>query len=129
VWLVTQSGNLRLTAHLAFLSPQSWKIVHVAPESRDVHREMLAALDQLVRDAQEEGSIRGDVGPGDLLNLVSLVLGTRPPASDPTGQLWAERSLRLVLDGLRANRGSILPGVPVTMQDLHLRIEQRGGDT
>lgn len=118
VRLVTGSENLRLTVQLAFPSPHSWGSVHVAPESSEVHVEMMATLEQLVRDAQTEGSVRTDIGAGDALQLVSLILGTSPADSDPTEQVWAERWLWLALDGLRANSGSPLPGSPVTVQHL-----------
>lgn len=129
VRLVTRSDSLRLTVHLAFLSLESWEAVHAAPESRDVHRAMMTALDQVIRDAQREGSVRADIVSGDALSLVSLVIGARPPTSDPVGRAAAERSLWLVLDGLRAApRAPLpLPGAPVTMRDLDQRIEQ-GGD-
>ncbi|WP_221329179.1 TetR/AcrR family transcriptional regulator [Actinoplanes sp. L3-i22] len=118
VRLLTGSENLLLTIHLAFLSPQVWTPVHAAPESRDVHREMMGALDALVRDAQREGAIRADVGSGDVLSLVSLVLGSPLAAADPAGRVRAQRWLRLVLDGLRADPGSTLPGSAVTLGDL-----------
>lgn len=120
VKLLTGSENLLLTVHLAFLSPQAWTAVHVAPESRDIHREMMTALDRLVLDARGEGSIRADVGPGDVLSLVSLVLGAPSEAADADGRVRAQRWLGLVLDGLRASPGSRLPGTPVTLGDLGL---------
>ncbi|ROO87436.1 TetR family transcriptional regulator [Actinocorallia herbida] len=116
--LVTRSEDLRVTWHLAFPSGRAWTMVHAAPESRDVHRDMMAALDELVRDAQAEGSIRADVGPGDVLILVSIVLGTHLASSDPAGQVRSERSLLLALDGLRAVPGSVLPGAPVSTEEL-----------
>jgi len=123
VRFLTGSENLLLTVHLAFLSPQAWTPVHAAPESRDVHREMMTALDRLVRDAQREGSMREDIGPGDALSLVSLVLGALPAAADPAGHVRTQRWLWLVLDGLRANPGgSPLPGAPVTLGDLDVHI-------
>lgn len=128
VRLVTGSENLRLTVHLGFPSPHSWKAVHVASESRGLHARLMATLEQLVCDAQAEGAVRSDIGPGDALNLVSIVLGTRPPDSDPVGQEWSARSLRLVLDGLRATHSSPLPGAKVTVEDLNSRIEHYGED-
>ncbi|GAA2592545.1 TetR/AcrR family transcriptional regulator [Winogradskya consettensis] len=116
--LATTSENLVLTVHLAFPSPQVWTPVHAAEESRDVYREMMTALDRLVRDAQREGSLRADVGSGDVLGLVSFVLERLPPVSDPAGRLRAQRSLWLVLDGLGARPGSRLPGSPVSLAEL-----------
>jgi AcrR family transcriptional regulator len=70
VRLVMRSDELRLAVHLAFQSPQVWKTVHHAPESRDVHREMIAVLDRLVEAARNEGSIRADIGSGDAMSIV-----------------------------------------------------------
>ncbi|MFF0813959.1 TetR/AcrR family transcriptional regulator [Rhodococcus sp. NPDC003318] len=128
VRLATQSENLRLTVHLAFLSLQSWRDVHAAPESEGVHREMMSALEALVQDAQEEGSIRRDIGAGDALYLISVVLGNRSPGTDTMRGMSTERSLRLVLDGLRAEPSGALPGEPVTVQELNTRMKQ-GADT
>lgn len=124
VRLATQSESLRLTVYLAFLSLQSWRDVHAAPECEGVHREMMSALEDLVHAAQEEGSMRCDIGAGDALNLISLLLGTRSPGSDMPTQMWTERSLRVVLDGLCAKPSGVLPGEPVTVQDLNSRMEQ-----
>ncbi|GAA2706006.1 TetR/AcrR family transcriptional regulator [Actinoplanes palleronii] len=122
VRLLTGSENLLLTISLAFLSPQAWTAVHAAPESRDVHREMMTALDRLVSDAQREGAIRADVGAGDVLSLVSLVLGSQPSAAGSAERVRHQRWLWLVLDGLRARPGSPLPGTAVTLGDLNLDV-------
>ncbi|MFT4262590.1 MAG: TetR/AcrR family transcriptional regulator [Nocardioides sp.] len=126
VRIITESESLRLTVHLAFLSPLSWTAVHGATLSRGAHEELMAVLDHLVRDAQAEGSIRSDIGSGDALSLLSLILGARPPDSDPVGQLRTQRSLWLVLDGLRATPGSPLPGEPVSVGDLSIGAARTG---
>lgn len=122
VRLLGGSENLLLAVHLAFLNPQDWTQVHAAPESRDVYREMMTALDALMAEAQREGSMRADVGAGDALSLVSLVLGRLPPADDPDGRVRVRRWLGLVLDGLRAAPGSPLPGGAVALGDLGIQI-------
>ena len=119
--LITHSQSLRLTVRISFLGRPSWYSVHAAPESRDLHTEMMAALDELIRSAQAEGSVRDDIGSGDALALLSLVLGTRPAASDPAGQMMSDRAALLVLDGLRPHSGTALPGTPLHAQNLQVR--------
>ncbi|MEV6345914.1 helix-turn-helix domain-containing protein [Actinoplanes sp. NPDC051851] len=97
--LLSGSENLRLTVHLAFLSPHTWTRVHSASESREIHDEMMAALETLVNDARREGSIRADVGTEEVLGLVSWVLAAPASAAESV-----PRWLELVLDGLRAHR-------------------------
>ncbi len=105
--MITGSENLRLTLRLASTSSpagpstQAWLAVHAAPESRDVHAEMMAGLEDLVSRAQADGSVRDDIEPAEILSLVSLVMGTRPSDRDPVGQARSDRAVMLVLDGLR----------------------------
>jgi AcrR family transcriptional regulator len=121
--LITHSQSLRLTVRISFLGRPSWYSVHAAPESRDLHTEMMTALDALIGRAQADGSVRADIGSGDALALLSLVLGTRPSDSDPAGQTMSDRAALLVLDGLRPNSGTTLPGAPVRMADLQIKLD------
>ncbi|WP_367322494.1 TetR/AcrR family transcriptional regulator [Streptomyces sp. HUAS ZL42] len=79
-------------------------------------------LEQIVEDvmarAKATGQLRPDVGVGDLMIVVAQL--SRPPAG--TGCLvndrFVHRHLQMFLDGLRAPARSILPGAPVTVEDL-----------
>ncbi|GAA5187218.1 TetR/AcrR family transcriptional regulator [Rugosimonospora acidiphila] len=118
VRLMRRSRDLRLSVRLAVLSPSAWAAMRDDPQIRQLRDGIMAALDDLVRAAQAEGVLRDDVGPGDVAALVSLLLRRVPADSDATAELIAERALVVILDGLRADPGSPLPGRPVTIRDL-----------
>jgi hypothetical protein len=74
---------------------------------------MLAMLDDVVGAAQKEGTLRSDVGTGDVFTLLFLLL--RPIPVPPGASDWAvpERALAVMLDGLRVGGHSPLPGSPL----------------
>ncbi|MDQ1449345.1 MAG: hypothetical protein QOC79_2316 [Actinomycetota bacterium] len=84
---------------------------------------LLRAVSALVARAQAAGAIRGDIGPGDVSMLFSgvahatAVAGERPP-------LLRERFVRIILDGLRAEGATTLPGRPLDFAQLR-RMKQR----
>jgi AcrR family transcriptional regulator len=63
-------------------------------------RRMITALSGPLRSAQEHGYVRGDLRPGDLMLLISMVEGvvTEDPAA-------ADLSIRIALDGICSDRG------------------------
>jgi AcrR family transcriptional regulator len=80
--------------------------------SRELHAQLLAVIEPLVRRAQAQGAIRPDLEPGDvqiLLHMLGSV--TRPlPKGDLSPQA-RERYLALVFDALRpAGPRDPLPG-------------------
>jgi AcrR family transcriptional regulator len=84
-------------------------------------RTLLEEAVQSVMDrAVEAGTLRTDVGPGDV--FVALARLTRPlPGAQCTQQdesMFVHRHLQLFLDGLRAPGSSVLPGRPVSLEDL-----------
>ncbi|MFE9022259.1 TetR/AcrR family transcriptional regulator [Streptomyces sp. NPDC007808] len=89
------------------------------------HPDLVAArerVEQLVGGimgrAKAAGQLRPDVDVGDLLLAAAQL--SRPPAG--TGchiaDRYVHRHLQLFLDGLRAPARSVLPGTPMTMEDL-----------
>ncbi|WP_406317709.1 hypothetical protein OHA77_10430 [Streptosporangium sp. NBC_01639] len=97
-------GELAGEADPAFLA---------TPEFARARKQWIGLLDGLVRDAQSEGSMRADVGTGDivlLLNVFTCHLAELPVhvAAQPA------RFLHLMLDGLRAGGATELPGEPAT---------------
>jgi AcrR family transcriptional regulator len=116
--IVRQSRELQLSVQLAFLSPLAGAIIRSDPQTAEFRRELLETLDGVVRAAQAEGSLRQDVGTGDVAALLSLLL--RGVQATPSGSAWlaADRALVLMLDGLRAQPGTRLPGHPLTSEDL-----------
>jgi hypothetical protein len=84
-------------------------------------QELLATVDGVVRAAQAEGALRGDVGTGDVVALLSLLLTPMSPARREW--LASDRALALMLDGLRAQPGTgqprtALPGQPLGLDDV-----------
>ena len=117
VRIIRQSRELQLSVQLAILSPLARSIIRDDPVTGKFRHELLETLDSVVRAAQAEGALRLDVGPGDVATLLSLLLVRIPivPAGPP--RLAAERALALMLDGLRAQPGTELPGHPLTIED------------
>ncbi|HEY1741265.1 MAG TPA: TetR/AcrR family transcriptional regulator [Acidimicrobiia bacterium] len=88
-----------------------------------VRNQLMQAITELVQRAQAAGAIRSDIGPADVSMLFSgvahatAVLGDLQPALDG-------RFVRIVLDGLRPEQASTLPGRPIDFAQLQ-RLKQR----
>ncbi|MFC1419840.1 TetR/AcrR family transcriptional regulator [Streptacidiphilus cavernicola] len=106
-----------------------WKVGALCPllsEWMDVAEpDILAARDRLdivvgsvIEHAQTEGSLRSDIGPGDIMILASQIARPLPGATTVDHDYFVHRHLQLVLDGLRAPQRSTLPGRPATLEDL-----------
>jgi len=106
-----------------------WKVGALCPmlsEWMDLAEpDILAARDRLdivvggvIENAQAEGSLRSDVGPGDIMIIASQIARPLPGAAPADHGYFVHRHLQLVLDGLRAPQRSTLPGRPTTLDDL-----------
>ena len=85
--------------------------------------ELLRAVSELVRRAQAAGAVRADIGPAD----VSMLFAGVAHATAVAGELQPalrERFVRIVLDGLRAEDATPLPGRPLDFAQLQ-RMRQR----
>ncbi|HEV7524972.1 MAG TPA: TetR/AcrR family transcriptional regulator [Acidimicrobiia bacterium] len=91
-----------------------------APGPRD---QLLRAVSELVARAQAAGAIRADIGPGDVSMLFSGVAHATAVAGDLQPVL-RERFVRIILDGLRADDATALPGRPLDFAQLR-RMRQR----
>ncbi|WP_158891980.1 TetR/AcrR family transcriptional regulator [Amycolatopsis anabasis] len=119
VRLLSQTKRLQVSVQLAMLSARAQAILRDDPEINRLRLDLLDVLDELVRAAQAEGSMREDVGTGDVAILASSLLLRKPQdASEEFVRLAPERCLVLMLDGLRARPGSPLPGRALTSDDL-----------
>jgi AcrR family transcriptional regulator len=118
VRLLSRSRELRLTVRLALLSPLVWTIVRDDPKTGEVRDQIMAVLDDLVRAAQAEGTLRKDVGTGDVAVVCSVLLRRLHIGQHESADMILDRALVLILDGLRARPGTPLPGRPVTVTDL-----------
>ncbi|MFD5753521.1 TetR/AcrR family transcriptional regulator [Streptomyces sp. NPDC127033] len=118
VRVVRTSRELQVSVHLTILSAPASHAALVDPEVTRFQRELLGLLDEVVRAAQREGTLRPDVGTGDVAALLSLLL--RPLGALPSIESWqiSERAMALLLDSLRTPSRSRLPGEPLTLHNL-----------
>lgn len=91
VRLLSRSRELRLTVQLALVSPLSWTVIRDDETTHEIQDEIMAVLDDLVRSAQAEGKMRGDVGAGDLAVMCSLLLRRVDLASGKDPDLILDR--------------------------------------
>ncbi len=113
-----QSRQLRMAVRLTMDSPGVHGAMRDDPDTVELRRAMLDVLDGVVHAARAEGSLRADVGTGDV--ATAFVMLVRPlPLPDPDlASAALERCLVVMLDGLRAGSGSPLPGTPIGRADL-----------
>ncbi len=84
---------------------------------------VLRSVSELVARAQAAGAIRTDIGPGDISMLFSGVAHATGVVGDLQPVL-RERFVRIILDGLRADDPTPLPGRPLDFAQLK-RMRQR----
>ncbi|MBO0802893.1 MAG: TetR/AcrR family transcriptional regulator [Nocardiopsaceae bacterium] len=121
VRLLSRSRELRLSLRLALMSPMARAIVSGDPKTVEFRAEMMRVLDLLVTKAQAEGVLRKDVGSGDLAVMCRLTLERLPLDLEVSDDVILDRVIGVMLDGLRAQPGSPLPGRPLTSDDLSAR--------
>jgi AcrR family transcriptional regulator len=106
--------------HRAFAEQMASEIEVAA---RPVRLELMQAVTDLVTRAQAAGTIRSDIGPADVSMLFSGVAHATAVVGDVQPAL-RERYVRIILDGLRPNDASPLPGRPLDFAQLR-RMKQR----
>ncbi|MEV7864761.1 helix-turn-helix domain-containing protein [Streptomyces sp. NPDC088124] len=118
VRLVRTSRELQVSVHLTILSASASHAALADPDVTRFQGELLGLLDEVVHAAQREGTLRRDVGTGDVAALLSLLL--RPLGALPSITSWqmSERAMALLLDSLRTPSRSPLPGEPLTLHNL-----------
>ena len=100
--------------HLAFAEEMAADMdmpTSVRPVKESLHQ----AVAELVSRAQACGAIRTDIGPSDMVMLFSGIAHAAASAgeSEPT---LRQRYLTVVMDGLRPDNSTPLPGEPVDFQ-------------
>lgn len=120
VRLLVRSRDLRLSLRLSLLSPVAWHTIHDDPLVVRHRTDILELLDGIVHGAQAEGALRPDVGTGDIAVLGSLLLRQGPGKDEVL-----TRALVVLLDGLRANPGTPLPGRAIGLHDLLADLEKK----
>jgi AcrR family transcriptional regulator len=121
VRIIRQSAQLRLSMRLHAHRATVAAIVREDEEIERYRREVFDVLDEVVRRAQGEGSLRADVGLGDLAVLFVSVVHQPHNLAPEAAELAPGRVLGIMLDGLRARDAGALPGRPLTAADLDVR--------
>lgn len=97
---------------------------HVTAEAEEEYFGIKAETDQLtaqlMTQAREAGTLRPDVGPGDLFVALGRLARPMPGAHCLVldQAVTIHRHLQLFLDGLRAPAPSVLPGHVITLEEL-----------
>jgi AcrR family transcriptional regulator len=118
VHLLRGSTELQLTLRLSLVSELAIATLRTDPAIRALRADLLDELERLVRSAQQEGSLRDDVGVGDVAQLFSLRL-RQPHARTPElATMASDRWIAIMLDGLQVRARTALPWRPLTTDDL-----------
>jgi AcrR family transcriptional regulator len=118
VRLLRQSVDLQLSIQLAMLSPRAFALLKRDPDVRRLRDEILEKLDSFVRGAQADGMLRKDIGAGDVAILFATILRQMHAKSPEVRAMASVRCLGIMIDGLRAEPATELPGRPLMAADL-----------
>jgi AcrR family transcriptional regulator len=115
-----QSQHLRLAMRFALELPTARRILEGDPDAVVLKRQMIAVFDAVVQKAQAEGSVRTDIGSGDVAVAFVFLARQIPAPHIESAPLATQRILALMLDAFRAHPVEPLPGRPLTPADLGL---------
>lgn len=121
VRIMRLSTQLRLSMRLHTYSAAVAAIVRSDEESERYRATAIGVMEQVVREAQAEGSLRADVAVGDLAMLFVSVAHQMHNLPAEVARMASARVLAIMLDGLRARDPSRLPGRPLTRADIDAR--------
>lgn len=116
--LLHSALELRLGIVVTAMSARGRQAAEDLPAITEHRDEAIAVLGRLLHRAQQSGTMRPDIGTGDVVLALGLVSRLLPPAEDQLGDMIFQRLFVLMMDGLRAVPGSPLPGRPVDHRDL-----------
>jgi AcrR family transcriptional regulator len=115
--IMRQSAWLHVSVQVK--SPRVTAVVKADPETRRLRDHLLDMIDEAVRRAQAEGTLRRDVGVGDIATLfMSVVHHPGHAITAEASGLAPGRVLAIMMEGLRAPASGELPGRPLTRTDL-----------
>jgi AcrR family transcriptional regulator len=87
-----------------------------------VRAALVTVLGELLGAARADGSLRSDVQAGDLVLTLAAIMRPLPGLPAPLVAAMQARHLGLVLDGLRADGATTLPGSPISADDITARL-------
>lgn len=120
VRILRQSQELRLSFRLLMAHPHLHAIVKKEQNADQSRRDMISLLDRVVRKAQADGTLRTDIGAGDVAVMFALLAHPLSVEWTETAQLASERCMALLLESLRAGPHASLPGRPIMPADLNV---------
>lgn len=92
------------------LDPRLHDAIRRDPELAGERKTLMDLLNRMVSGAQAAGVMRADVGPGDLMLLITQLTGQLPDLPPKLVEVLPRRFLELMLDGMRVTDASPLPG-------------------
>jgi AcrR family transcriptional regulator len=111
VRILRQSQELRLSFRLLTAYPHVHAILKKERDVDQSRRHMIELLDRVVRRAQAEGTLRTDVGTGDVAVMFALLAHPLSIEWTDAAQMASERCMALLLESLRAGAPhDTLPG-------------------
>ncbi|MEU8359643.1 hypothetical protein AB0C27_26865 [Nonomuraea sp. NPDC048882] len=94
----------------------------VTPEIVSGRARLLEELGGIVGAAHAEGALRLDVGPGDVIGVVGLLMRGVPTLPAELGEDLRDRAVRLALAGMRNHPAPAPPGRPMSGDELLQRL-------
>jgi AcrR family transcriptional regulator len=111
VRILRQSQELRLSFRLLTAYPHVHAILKKERDVDQSRRHMIELLDRVARRAQAEGTLRTDVGTGDVAVMFALLAHPLSIKWTDAAQMASERCMALLLESLRAGGShDTLPG-------------------
>lgn len=96
------------------LDPRLHDAIRRDPELAEERAVLQDLLNRMLSGAQAAGSLRPDVGVGDVMLLITQLTGQLPALPPAMVDVLPSRFLELMLDGLRVEQPSPLPGQAIT---------------
>jgi len=122
VRILRQSQELRLSFRLLTAYPHVHAVLKKERGADQARRHMISVLDRVVRRAQAEGTLRTDVGTGDVAVMFALLAHPLSIEWNEKAQLASERCMALLLESLRAEASHVtLPGQAIWPDDITAR--------
>jgi AcrR family transcriptional regulator len=110
--------DLRLGITMTAVSARAYRAIQDSPAVAELRDEAIAVATRLLHRAQELGTIRPDIGIGDVVLSLVLVSRLAPVTGNGLSDLVFQRQVALMVAALRTTPAPPLPGRPVTYQDV-----------